>query len=335
MTALMSEGSRKDEILHIREDVEGRYADLKKRKGRWVSITSSLSGGSLFLIVGGLLMLVLGQLPDSIELVSPVVETAGPSTSASPNGANAELDEIYQTMKGVVGGTFGKFISMTMIVMGIILGIARQNIMSMTAGLAAGIGLYSAPEVLEAILGIPEYHAEPAPFAVIQTQFEDAIDSGDWPRAWELLEPISASESDMAMLKSQVAYQAGDKQKSIRIIDTNHLATAYPEEVWMIESRFIQENISDHYQMSDESLQFAEDQADRRSQGWSMLRTSIPFGILAFGAGIVTLTLRRNVRVINEWITPELPEGKWTPMVNKLGEPVDPTSIATGNQKAR
>ena len=318
MKKLLSEGSRNDEVEHIREDVAHRFVTLRKRLASWKTSTIVLGGGATLSIIGGLVMLFLGQLPESIDLVSPVVQ-AGSSVVASPGGANSEFVEIYDTLKGVVEGGAGRVIAITMILMGILQGFVRQNLASLVMGVAGGIGLYLAPTVMDIVLGVTEVQMEPAPFAAIQTQFGEAVDSGDWARAWQLLEPISASESDVAMLRSQVAYQAGEEQESLRIIGTRELVITYPEKVWMIESRFAQEHVDAHYQMTDGALQYAGEQADLRAQGRSLLGTAALLGILTLTAGLVTLTLRRNVKAINAWVSPTQPEGNWTPAIDGKG----------------
>lgn len=338
MKALVSEESRNNEVEYIREDVSHKFAALRKRLSRWKTGTITLGGGAIFLITGGILLLVMGQLPESIELVSPAVEAAQGSDPFT-GAVNPEFAPVIEAMNDVVGGVFGRVIAMFMIIMGIAQGLRRQSIVAFAMGPAAGIALYSLPQVMESIFEVNSLQVEPTPFAQIETQLDNAIDDGDWARAWQLLEPISASKKDLAMLKSQVAYQAGNAEESLRIINTRELADPYPEKVWVIESRFAQNNIETHFQMSEESLQYAEDQDDLRSQGWSMLRTSIPFGVLALGAGLISLMLKRNVAVINEWVAPTISGDEQPAIFNKKGEPVDATSVGhasrTGNQQEK
>lgn len=304
MATLMSEGSRNDEALHIREDVEKRHAELKKRIRSWGSATRALGAGSLFLIGGGSLMLILGQLPGAIDLVSPAIETTGSSGAPNANMTGPELTEAAEAMYALLSGTFARIVAITMIIMGIVQGVARQSIASMATGIAAGFGLHFAPDIAASVLGISNYQSEPAPFAVIQSQFEGAVDSEDWPRAWQILEPIHASQSDLVMLKAQIAFQAGYADEGLSLVKTNGLGSSYPSEVWRLESLHANTTTGRGYQLSEGSQTYAEGQAYRRSRGEAMLRMAIPLGIIALAVGAVTIVLRRSVNAIEAWIKP-------------------------------
>lgn len=301
MTALISEGSRNDEILHIREDVEERYEKLKKRKGRWLAATSSMGAGSLFLIGGGLFMLFLGQLPETIDLVSPSVEAASSGVASSSTPGNGELAEIYETMRSFLEGTLLKIISVIMVTMGIISGVARQDFMVMAMSLAGGIGLYYVPQVLSAVLGGAALQLEPGPFAVIQEQFDEAANSEDWHHAWELIEPISASESDMAMLKAQIAFQAGHANESLSLIKEKGLGADYPSQVWRLESLYANTPSGHDHQLTEPSQAYEVSQESRQAQSKSMLKLSAPLGGLALITGAITIVLRRNIKAIEAW----------------------------------
>lgn len=112
-------------------------------------------------------------------------------------------------------------------------------------------------------LAVPDYHAEPAPFAAILTQFEDTMDSGDWPRAWELFEPIPASESDLAILKVQVAFHAGHVDDSLSLIRMKDLSSSYPSEVWRLETLHASTSSGRDYQILLGPHAYAENQASR------------------------------------------------------------------------
>lgn len=64
----------------------------------------------------------------------------------------AAFDTVWTTLKDWVQGTLGRVIALTMIGVGIIAGIARQSLIAFAIGIAAGIGLYNAPVIVEAIM---------------------------------------------------------------------------------------------------------------------------------------------------------------------------------------
>lgn len=65
----------------------------------------------------------------------------------------SEFDDIWTTMKDWIQGTLGRIISGSMILVGIFMGIARQNLMAFAIGIGGGIGLYNTPEVIEQMMG--------------------------------------------------------------------------------------------------------------------------------------------------------------------------------------
>lgn len=78
----------------------------------------------------------------------PAIAMAGAGT-----GGGAEFDDIWTKLEGWVQGTLGRIIALTMIVVGIVFGVAKQNIMAFVMGPAAGIGLYYSPTIIESIMG--------------------------------------------------------------------------------------------------------------------------------------------------------------------------------------
>lgn len=76
---------------------------------------------------------------------------------AGGGGGGEEFIEIWSTLEGWVQGTLGRIIALTMIVVGIVYGIGRQNIMAFVMGPAAGIGLFYSPVIIENVMsaGLP------------------------------------------------------------------------------------------------------------------------------------------------------------------------------------
>jgi len=84
----------------------------------------------------------------------PVAIAAMPGIAmAGGGGAGQEFQEIWTTLEGWVQGTLGRIIALTMIVVGIVYGIGRQNIMAFVMGPSAGIGLYYSPVIIENVMG--------------------------------------------------------------------------------------------------------------------------------------------------------------------------------------
>lgn len=304
MSSLLSEGSRNDEIQYIREDVSTRLGSLKQRLKRWWSAFIGLGAGSLTLIIGGASMLALGQMPDSIVLVSPAVETVSGGGSASSGNVDPEMAKLVQTMTDFVGGTLGKIIALMMVIIGIVQGIARQSIVGFVMGVAPAIAISQMPAVIEGIIGAELGERSLSPFAAIHSEFEVAVEAENWPEAWQLLESVPASNPDLTMLKAQVAFQVGREDQSLQLVEAGDLGSIYPARTWKLESLYAQQPEVSEYQLTDASMAYAEDQASRRSLGSAMLRNSVPFGVLALMAGAVAIVLRRNVSTIEAWVTP-------------------------------
>lgn len=64
-----------------------------------------------------------------------------------------EFDDVWDTVKDWTQGTLGRIIAGSMILVGIVGGIARQSLMAFALGIGGGMGLYNAPTVVEAVLG--------------------------------------------------------------------------------------------------------------------------------------------------------------------------------------
>jgi len=74
------------------------------------------------------------------------------SASLHAGTGGTEFDPLWDTIKDWVQGALGKVIVGSMILVGIIGGIARQSIMAFAVGLGGGIGLYYAPNIVESIM---------------------------------------------------------------------------------------------------------------------------------------------------------------------------------------
>ena len=94
-----------------------------------------------FLAMGGMLF--------AAALLATMPETA----LAADGGANADdFDTVWTTLKAWTTGSLGRVIAGSMILVGIIGGIARQSIMAFAIGIAGGMGLTYAPEIIETVV---------------------------------------------------------------------------------------------------------------------------------------------------------------------------------------
>lgn len=104
--------------------------------------TMSLAQGKKLMAVTGVLALA------ALFVAVPDMAHAS-STSATAEG----FEDVWETLKDWTNGSLGRVIAGAMILVGIIGGIARQSIMAFALGIAGGMGLTYAPNVIESIVG--------------------------------------------------------------------------------------------------------------------------------------------------------------------------------------
>lgn len=63
-----------------------------------------------------------------------------------------EFDDVWMTLTDWMQGTLGRVVSGAMVLVGIVGGVIRQNVMAFATGVGGGIGLYNTPKVIEAIM---------------------------------------------------------------------------------------------------------------------------------------------------------------------------------------
>lgn len=83
-----------------------------------------------------------------IALVMAFVAAAPAMASTT----NTDFDTVFQTLRDWTEGSLGRVLSIAMVIIGITMGVARQSIMAFAIGIAAGLGLYTAPTVIESIV---------------------------------------------------------------------------------------------------------------------------------------------------------------------------------------
>lgn len=90
-------------------------------------------------------------LPIAIAAAPGIALAGSGGGSAGANGD--DFIDIWDTLNSWVTGTLGHVIALTMVVVGVVYGIGRQNIMAFVMGPAAGIGLYNAPTIIKTVMG--------------------------------------------------------------------------------------------------------------------------------------------------------------------------------------
>jgi conjugal transfer pilus assembly protein TraA len=93
-------------------------------------------GKAWLLTVTALLVLGVALLfPDLVQAAT----TSGP------------LQDVYQSLTEWAQGNVGKTISLGMILVGIVAGIARQSLMAFAVGIGGGLGLYNCPTIIDTV----------------------------------------------------------------------------------------------------------------------------------------------------------------------------------------
>lgn len=81
-----------------------------------------------------------------------VLAFSGTDAFAGTQGSDV-FGDAYNQVAGFTQGFLGKLVTLLMIVTGLIMGIARQSIMSLVVGVGMGIALYNAPTVVSQLVG--------------------------------------------------------------------------------------------------------------------------------------------------------------------------------------
>ena len=61
------------------------------------------------------------------------------------------LSDVYTSLTEWAQGNVGKTVSLGMILVGIVGGIARQSLMSFATGIGGGLGLYNSPTIIDTV----------------------------------------------------------------------------------------------------------------------------------------------------------------------------------------
>jgi conjugal transfer pilus assembly protein TraA len=72
--------------------------------------------------------------------------------AALAGAGGTEFQATYDMLIGWMTGLLGRIIAIAFIIVGLIAGVARQSIMSFAIGIAAGLGLFMAPDIIDAVV---------------------------------------------------------------------------------------------------------------------------------------------------------------------------------------
>jgi conjugal transfer pilus assembly protein TraA len=76
---------------------------------------------------------------------------AAPETVLAGAGGT-EFQGAYDMLTGWMTGILGRIIAITFIVVGLVAGVMRQSIMGFVVGIAAGLGVFVAPDIIDNIV---------------------------------------------------------------------------------------------------------------------------------------------------------------------------------------
>ncbi|MBW1952095.1 MAG: hypothetical protein JRI66_03300 [Deltaproteobacteria bacterium] len=70
---------------------------------------------------------------------------------AQAASTSGPLGDVYMSLTEWAQGNVGKTVSLGMILVGIVAGIARQSLMSFATGIGGGLGLYNSPTIIDTV----------------------------------------------------------------------------------------------------------------------------------------------------------------------------------------
>ena len=81
-----------------------------------------------------------------------IAGTALIASAASAGTSGAEFQEAYNLLVGWIEGFFGRALAIAFLLVGLFMGIARQNLMACGVAIAVAFGLVITPSILDNIL---------------------------------------------------------------------------------------------------------------------------------------------------------------------------------------
>ena len=80
----------------------------------------------------------------SFVLLAPETALAG--------AGGLEFQDTYDMLVGWMTGMLGRIIAITFIIVGLVAGVMRQSIMGFVVGIAAGLGVFVAPDIIDNVV---------------------------------------------------------------------------------------------------------------------------------------------------------------------------------------
>lgn len=84
------------------------------------------------------------------------------SSSAFAGAGGSEFEGVWTTLEDWTQGTLGRIITLSIIVVGAVIGVVRQSLMTFAVGFAMGMGLYNASTIINSIVTATITHAPTA-----------------------------------------------------------------------------------------------------------------------------------------------------------------------------
>lgn len=94
--------------------------------------------------------------------IEPAIAGSINADGTPGSNPNSDFDAIWTKLKDWVDGSLGRVVCGSMVLVGIVAGIARQSIMALATGTGGGVGLYYSPLIIEKLFsatldGLPHY----------------------------------------------------------------------------------------------------------------------------------------------------------------------------------
>ena len=74
------------------------------------------------------------------------------SDASFAGGGGTEFEDVWMTLEEWTQGTLGRIITLAIIVVGAVIGVVRQSLMTFAVGFAMGMGLYNAPLIINSVV---------------------------------------------------------------------------------------------------------------------------------------------------------------------------------------
>ncbi len=91
------------------------------------------------------------KLAMAAAVIATVAVAMAPHSIVAGTGGT-EFDNVWTWLVDVTQGTLGRIVAGSMVLVGVIGGIARQSLMAFATGIAGALGLNYAPDIIDAVM---------------------------------------------------------------------------------------------------------------------------------------------------------------------------------------